>query len=1063
MWGRRLAQFAVATTVAALSLVFAASAFAGPSTFSWSAETPAPGASLQAKAGIVTVTVAGSNTLNARTGQLSVDGVAYTTTRTNPASTNGYWKLTEYWDAAEEMWVTDWVWTMSPDLTKVKLSTYAPGGPLGKDGTHTVVATIKDATGVSASETWTFGVHIKPVLGAPTPAAGSTVATCAPQISIPVSDNDGVARWDATVNGAAAAASLSAGVLHITPASALANDANATVSVTVYDADNNADSTTWSFGIQTYPEMFGTTTGCPSCHPGYEYDPDMNANCSQCHAGLDAPHVGTPSQLHARADVSACSGCHVSSLSVEHARRKDAGGTSLTCATCHRSTNPDVVAAISAGNTACTACHVSFSHYGSIDHTATPAPQTISISGTSYGSHACNECHSMRLGDVHSLAGAPDCGTCHPSPRSSFATWDFGCVQGDCHAGASPKPMHANVDAAHAFPAARTDCLASGCHDAGAMTPFAGKTLAQIHSAASTTTSGGQVRTSCQICHAIGVTPASNCLTAGCHPDRASAHGYDAAKHISSETCFVGCHSTELKPAHAAQVTAKTVVCSDCHATLVASIKPWDKSCSACHQVIKHASANHTGSDAAVRVDRSGFGCSSTAPTQTDCHDIANISALHTPLPDKGCPLCHGAGKTPTNDCRACHNKNDPITSQAGVDTRYPTADGPLVGTAVNSAGATRWDKVDDPASDSDATYFQFTSAGSAMFSAPQSIPTSATIQSVVVYAYARTGAASPLRAFYPMVTVGGTQYQYSAKNVGLAYQLSSYSLTTNPKTGAAWTPAQLNATGGASTLDYIGVGTSNATADATGYLRVTQCYVKVNYTVPVAVPAGTLLGGSWYHHNNVKYIADRTDAAPGAFYYPDAWPPHGWYDALFYQDCYDRCHVGYVGYSGAATSNFSAQQGSWMWYSVGGDPWASPLERILTLNAITIPASSPTLTFQTNYDMGGATGYVEISTNGGTSWTPLTGTVGGTSMSTITGTATGWAQATYNLSAYAGQSAKLRFRYENGNSTSAGWGFDSLTIGGSSGPVFSDDAETLKPDWTNTYWTRAHKAFPMI
>jgi immune inhibitor A len=83
--------------------------------------------------------------------------------------------------------------------------------------------------------------------------------------------------------------------------------------------------------------------------------------------------------------------------------------------------------------------------------------------------------------------------------------------------------------------------------------------------------------------------------------------------------------------------------------------------------------------------------------------------------------------------------------------------------------------------------------------------------------------------------------------------------------------------------------------------------------------------------------------------------------------------------------------------------------------------------------------------------------------MPTITGTATGWAQATYDLSAYAGQSAKLRFRYENGDSTSAGWGFDSLTIGGASGPVFSDDAETLKPDWSNTYWTRAHKAFPMI
>ena len=77
-----------------------------------------------------------------------------------------------------------------------------------------------------------------------------------------------------------------------------------------------------------------------------------------------------------------------------------------------------------------------------------------------------------------------------------------------------------------------------------------------------------------------------------------------------------------------------------------------------------------------------------------------------------------------------------------------------------------------------------------------------------------------------------------------------------------------------------------------------------------------------------------------------------------------------------------------------------------------------------------------------------------------MTGTASGWVPASYDLSAYAGQSVKLRFRYVNGSSTSAGWAFDNLTISGSSGTVFSDDAETLKPDWTNTFWTRAKGAF---
>ena len=68
---------------------------------------------------------------------------------------------------------------------------------------------------------------------------------------------------------------------------------------------------------------------------------------------------------------------------------------------------------------------------------------------------------------------------------------------------------------------------------------------------------------------------------------------------------------------------------------------------------------------------------------------------------------------------------------------------------------------------------------------------------------------------------------------------------------------------------------------------------------------------------------------------------------------------------------------------------------------------------------------------------------------------------ASYDLSAYAGQSVKLRFRYVNGSSGSAGWAFDSLAISGSGGTVFSDNAETLKPDWTNTFWTRSMGAFP--
>jgi hypothetical protein len=218
-------------------------------------------------------------------------------------------------------------------------------------------------------------------------------------------------------------------------------------------------------------------------------------------------------------------------------------------------------------------------------------------------------------------------------------------------------------------------------------------------------------------------------------------------------------------------------------------------------------------------------------------------------------------------------------------------------------------------------------------------------------------------------------------------------------------------------------------------------------------------VGTHTYHQDNVKYLHDPSDVPAGQRFVAVA-PAHGWYDALYFQDCYDFCHRGNAG-----APTFSAPQGQWMWYSVGGDP-ADPVAatRTLALRSITLPTDAPTLSFTTNYQLGtGAAGYVEVSTNGGTDWTPLAGTVGGVSRSSLTGNATGWVAASYDLSAYAGQSVKLRFRYVNGSSTSAGWAFDSLTVGGASGAVFSDDAETLKPDWTNTFWTRSMGAFPHI
>ena len=201
------------------------------------------------------------------------------------------------------------------------------------------------------------------------------------------------------------------------------------------------------------------------------------------------------------------------------------------------------------------------------------------------------------------------------------------------------------------------------------MTVLEGKSLADIHTNASTTV-GEETRTSCQICHASGVTPVANCTTAGCHAERAAPHGYPPAAHEADASCVLDCHSptaglTELKPIH--DVAGEDpVACAECHTALVPAFADdypagWDKSCTACHTIADlhpAQAADHTGTDAAYQ-DASFFGngCGPDA-THTEmlsCHSIANIADLHSTMPGDGCAVCHGDGKTPAQECWTCH------------------------------------------------------------------------------------------------------------------------------------------------------------------------------------------------------------------------------------------------------------------------------------------------------------------------------------------------------------------------------------------------------------------------
>ncbi len=137
---------------------------------------------------------------------------------------------------------------------------------------------------------------------------------------------------------------------------------------------------------------------------------------------------------------------------------------------------------------------------------------------------------------------------------------------------------------------------------------------------------------------------------------------------------------------------------------------------------------------------------------------------------------------------------------------------------------------------------------------------------------------------------------------------------------------------------------------------------------------------------------------------------------------------------------------------------------RRLTLDAGVLPEGA-TLNFKTRWQFQlsrGATGTVEISTDGGVEWTALTGTVFGTQRTLLEQNSPAyWGDASYDLSAYAGQEALVRFRYDMAAYTNgAGWSIDDVALSGRTGIVFSDDAESVDAAWTSVQWFRENNAF---
>ncbi len=116
-------------------------------------------------------------------------------------------------------------------------------------------------------------------------------------------------------------------------------------------------------------------------------------------------------------------------------------------------------------------------------------------------------------------------------------------------------------------------------------------------------------------------------------------------------------------------------------------------------------------------------------------------------------------------------------------------------------------------------------------------------------------------------------------------------------------------------------------------------------------------------------------------------------------------------------------------------------------VTSVAVPTTDPTLRFLAKYgaEAGFDYGYVIVSTDGGQTYTPIAGdqTIDGPLGPAINGTTTGFEAHTYDLSAYAGQTVLLGFRYiSDGGVNEGGWLIDDVTVGATS----VSDGSSLAP-----------------
>ncbi|MHB1017915.1 MAG: discoidin domain-containing protein [Coriobacteriia bacterium] len=491
--------------------------------------------------------------------------------------------------------------------------------------------------------------------------------------------------------------------------------------------------------LMTVHQEKDATFTCAGCHNNWLYADEIAAGltgCGDCHtniyetSGHLAVHAATPPLTPAAyaydidggtgVPVNDCIGCHASNLVEEHLGAVDQFGTIsrlprfstagqvLTCASCHSSTDPVVLGAIAASNSACTGCHgihepqtaahestfvadpqvdcsqchsdqLETEHNGGLtvttasgrvltgcavchDYWTTEGPRGVTVQAAIEGQDQvlCTACHSATHPDLgsHTVSGvaSQECAACHDAGGTTSI--DVKAIHAGAALGACAV-CHNNSPRVGDLSAMTAEC--SSCHDGHgdltvAHTATSSQGCVECHGAADVrTVHAASPLGECAVCHDANDRNPGRIDWSVATQECGSCHAYEPVETqhypvglhtaVHTDVC-VNCHLMDLKAEHA----KVGVTCAECHTdpqdkAIIAA--GWNRNCDQCH-LDSHA-------DKPVRHTSTRTDCSTSG-----CHE-SDVAVIHDGLEQLGCGTCH-TGPTQlsselTKDCTTsgCH------------------------------------------------------------------------------------------------------------------------------------------------------------------------------------------------------------------------------------------------------------------------------------------------------------------------------------------------------------------------------------------------------------------------